>query len=152
MQTRKNVFEIKTQMKPLSIASSIGFRFGEWAVFPNENRLQRGDEIVRLEPKVMQLLLTLVSRHNQACSRTVLLDQLWPSTDTDDSSLTRAISELRKALGDPLSPPRYIDTIHRIGYKAIAEIGPLIDEAEIAARDSTTARSLSPHEETVAIA
>ena len=145
-------FKSKAKIKAAPVTSNVGFRFGDWAVFPNEHRLQRGDEIVRLEPKVMQLLLMLVSRHNQACSRNDLLDQLWPSAETGDSSLTRAISELRKALGDQLDTPHYIDTVHRIGYKAIAEIGPLISETDLASGDSTTPRALSPPEEAVAMA
>jgi hypothetical protein len=38
-----------------------GFRFGEWTVVPAENLLRRGDRKVRLEPKVMRLLLALVA-------------------------------------------------------------------------------------------
>ena len=152
MQPPKMPSKSDHPIKPSTITSGVGFRFGHWLVFPHENKLHRGDQVVQIEPKVMQLLLTLVSRHNQACSRNDLLEQLWPSSDTSNSSLTRAISELRKALGDQQNPSQYIDTIHRIGYKAIAEIRPLIDRADITAGGSTTAGRLSTQEEVIAMA
>lgn len=102
-----------------------GFRFGEWNVFPSENLLIRGNQRVRLEPRIMQLLLALVANHDKPCTRDQLLDQLWPSLEAAESSLTRGISVLRRALGDQRHPARYIYTVQRIGYKAIAPIQPL---------------------------
>ncbi|GEM_PF-3492491 len=129
-----------------------GFRFGDWAVLPQENRLVRGNEMARLEPKVMQLLLALVHDHGRPCTRHALLDQLWPSPETGESSLTRAISELRKALGDQRNPPQYIDTIHRVGYKAIADIGPLPNASPAVLDDSKKRAELSDHQEVMAMA
>ena len=128
-----------------------GFQFGDWAVLPLENRLIRGDKTVRLEPKVMQLLLVLIAQHDKPCTRSELLDQLWPSPETGESSLTRAISELRKALGDQRNPAQYIDTIQRIGYKAIAPIQPL-KPAPIKSSEPDLKNFLSPNEEVVAMA
>ena len=121
-----------------------GFFFGDWSVITSENRIGQGDCIVRLEPKVMQLLLILVSRHGEVCTRESLLNELWPSAETGESSLTRAISELRKALGDQRKPARYIDTIQRVGYKAIAPIRPLQQAASL---DQTKNRKTNPPSE-----
>ena len=140
--------------KPIEFAKNHlnqGFIFGEWSVLSLENKLVRGDKVVKLEPKVMQLLLLLTSQHDKPCTRAELLDQLWPSPETGESSLTRAISELRKALGDQRNPARYIDTIQRIGYKAIAPIRPLRSE-QTQPLDSGTNNFLSPNEEVTAMA
>ncbi|MEX2497397.1 MAG: winged helix-turn-helix domain-containing protein [Wenzhouxiangellaceae bacterium] len=102
-----------------------GFRFGDWTVVPGENLIRQGSRKVRLEPKVMRLLLSLVARHNQVCTRDELLDELWPSPETTETSLTRALSELRRALGDSRGSARYIETIQRVGYKASAPLAPL---------------------------
>lgn len=128
-----------------------GFRFGDWSVLPLENKLSRGDKTIRLEPKVMQLLLILIAQHDKPCTRSALLDQLWPSPETGESSLTRAISELRKALGDQRNPAQYIDTIQRIGYKAIAPIQPL-QPRPIRASSPGIKKPLSLNEEAVAMA
>ncbi|MEM7054178.1 MAG: winged helix-turn-helix domain-containing protein, partial [Pseudomonadota bacterium] len=128
-----------------------GFRFGEWSIIPTENSIRRDDRRIRLEPKVMQLLLALIAKHDEPCTRNELLDQLWPSPDTGESSLTRAISELRKALGDQRNPAQYIDTIQRIGYKAIAPIRPLTRTKQ-QVPESEPARTMSQAEEVIAMA
>jgi len=118
-------------MTPVSHTTAVtlplagGFRFGDWTVVPNENLIRKGDQKIRLEPKVMRLLLALVARHDQVCTRDELLDELWPSPETTETSLTRALSELRRALGDSRDKGRYIETIQRVGYKASAPLAPL---------------------------
>ncbi|HKL53367.1 MAG TPA: winged helix-turn-helix domain-containing protein [Wenzhouxiangellaceae bacterium] len=111
--------------KTVTMPLAGGFRFGDWTVVPAENLLRRGDRKVRLEPKVMRLLLSLVARHDQVCTRDQLLDELWPSPETTETSLTRALSDLRRALGDTRGKGAYIETIQRVGYKAVAPLAPL---------------------------
>lgn len=115
----------RSQSTAVTLPLAGGFRFGEWTVVPGENLLRQGDRKVRLEPKVMRLLLALVARHDQVCTRDDLLDELWPSPETTETSLTRALSELRRALGDSREKGRYIETIQRVGYKASAPLAPL---------------------------
>lgn len=79
----------------------------------------------------MQLLICLVANRNNPISRNELMSQLWPSSKTTESSLTRAISELRKALGDRRNPAYYIDTIQRYGYKAVAPFKHIKKDYEI---------------------
>src|SRR5262249_53513328 len=47
---------------------------------------------------------------------------VWPGTVVSDSTLTSCIKELRKALRDDAKVPRYIETIHRRGYRFIASL------------------------------
>src|SRR6056297_822533 len=115
----------RSQANAVTLPLAGGFRFGDWAVVPGENLIRQGDRTTRLEPKVMRLLLALVARHDQVCTRAELLDQLWPSPETTETSLTRALSELRRALGDSREAGRYIETIQRVGYKASAPLAPL---------------------------
>lgn len=103
-----------------------GFRFGEWTVNPAENSIRRDDRRIGLEPRVMQLLLVMVARHDEICSKNELLSKLWPSPDIGESALTRTVCELRKALGDRKPRSQYIKTIQNVGYKAIAPIRPLV--------------------------
>lgn len=109
--------------RALKIAS--GFRFGDWEVLPRENLLRRGAHRLHLEPKVMKLLVLLAGRLEEPWAKHELMDELWPSVHSGESSLTRAVSELRRALGDKRTNARYIDTIQNVGYKAIAPVRPL---------------------------
>ena len=115
----------RSQPVAVTLPLASGFRFGDWTVVPGENLIRQGDRRIRLEPKVMRLLLALVARHDQVCTRDELLDELWPSPETTETSLTRALSELRRALGDSREKGRYIETIQRVGYKASAPLAPL---------------------------
>lgn len=114
-----------------SLKIANGFRFGEWEVLPRENLLRRGNERRKIEPKVMRLLVLLAGRSDSPWTKEELMDELWPAADAGESSLTRAVSELRRALDDSRSGARYIDTIQNVGYKAIAPLRPL-DAATVA--------------------
>jgi DNA-binding winged helix-turn-helix (wHTH) protein len=127
---------------------SKGFNFGEWAVNPAEHSIRRDDRLIRLEPRVMQLLLALVAKHDEICSKNELLSKLWPSPDIGESALTRAMCELRKALGDRRRRSHYIDTIQNVGYKAIAPVRPMVDHRS-APPDSQAVPAMSETEELI---
>ncbi|MGD8817138.1 MAG: winged helix-turn-helix domain-containing protein, partial [Acidobacteriota bacterium] len=51
-----------------------------------------------------------------------LLDRVWPETTVTDHSLTEAVRALRNAIGDASQSPKYVQTVHRRGYRFIAEV------------------------------
>jgi TolB-like protein/DNA-binding winged helix-turn-helix (wHTH) protein/Flp pilus assembly protein TadD len=97
-------------------------RIGEWSVEPALDALRRGSEIVRLEPKAMELLVVLASRPGQVVSREELLSAVWPGVVVGDEALSQAVTKLRKALGDDARAPTYIETISKRGYRLIARV------------------------------
>jgi len=98
---------------------------GEWSVEPTLDALQRGDVTVRLEPKAMELLVALSSRPGEVVSREELLSAVWPGVVVGDEALSQAVTKLRKALGDDVRAPIYIETISKRGYRLIAPVKPL---------------------------
>jgi DNA-binding winged helix-turn-helix (wHTH) protein len=80
-----------------------------------------GDERVDLTPKAALVLRCLVQRPNQIVSKNDLLDFAWPNTHVTDGVLKVAINQLREALGDDSQQPRFIETVHRIGYRWIGK-------------------------------
>ncbi len=100
------------------------FRVGEWTAEPMANRLTRGAEVRRVEPKVMEVLTCLAARPGETVSRDDFMDEVWGGTIVTDDVLARCISELRKALGDRATSPHYIETIRKRGYALIATVGP----------------------------
>ena len=95
------------------------FRIGEWTVQPAVNRLRRGDEVVRLEPKVMQVLVCLAENAGEVVTREQLINRVWSDVFVTDDVLHRAIRELRRVFGDSTAAPRYIETIRKRGYRLI---------------------------------
>ena len=75
---------------------------------------------VHLTPLEFRLLSTFMSRLGRVQSREQLLEDVWgyesyPSTRTVDTH----IAKLRAKIGDSGSEPRWILTIHGMGYKFI---------------------------------
>ncbi|MGE4069108.1 MAG: winged helix-turn-helix domain-containing protein [Vicinamibacterales bacterium] len=100
------------------------FHLGPWLVEPSLNRLSRGDDQVRLEPKVMQVLEVLAERPGEVISRDDLVARVWAGVFVTDDVLHRAIREIRRAVGDDPGEPRYIETIRKRGYRLIAPVTP----------------------------
>jgi len=93
--------------------------FGPWLARLDTGELVGDPGSERLEPKVMELLFLLGSRPNQVLSRDEIMQQLWPGLVVGDDTLARAVSKLRKSLGDDPKSPRYIETIPKRGYRFI---------------------------------
>lgn len=100
------------------------FRVGEWTVMPELNSLERNGCTVHLEPKVMQVLVTLAKHPGEVVSKEQILKRVWPDTFVSDEVLTRSISELRKAFEDNPQEPKYIQTIPKGGYRLVAAVVP----------------------------
>jgi Tol biopolymer transport system component/DNA-binding winged helix-turn-helix (wHTH) protein len=98
------------------------FEVGEWTAHPSLNRLARGGEEVRVEPKVMQVLEALAETPGEVVTREQLVARVWPGVFVSDDVLHRAIRELRRAFGDDTSSPQYVETIRKRGYRLIAPV------------------------------
>ena len=72
---------------------------------PERNMIAGPDGETGIEPKIMQVLCVLASEPGRVFSRAELIDKVWGTEFGADESLTRAISLLRKALGDTRSEP-----------------------------------------------
>jgi DNA-binding winged helix-turn-helix (wHTH) protein/TolB-like protein len=98
------------------------FRLGPWLVRPKLNTVQGAGPAIRLEPKFMQVLVCLANRPGEVVSKEELMGAVWVGTFVTDDVLTRAISELRRALGDEAKQPHIIETVARRGYRIIAPV------------------------------
>ena len=111
-------------------AGAVRFRLDGWTVEPDTHRLRRDDgRIEPLEPRVMALLVELAATPGEVRERASLLDAVWPDVAVSDESLTVAVSELRRALGDDSRRPRYVETIRKRGYRLALIPEPLADPA-----------------------
>lgn len=96
------------------------FELGDWHIDATTNSMIRAHERRRIEPKQMRVLLSLASANGSVRTRWDLLDDVWPRRYVVDGTLKRAVSELRKALGDDARNPRYIETVHKVGYRLVS--------------------------------
>jgi DNA-binding winged helix-turn-helix (wHTH) protein/TolB-like protein len=93
------------------------FKIGDHLVDPKRNRVTGPAGESALQPKVIDVLCALAERQGEVLSRSDLIDRVWGKEFGADESLTRAISQLRKAFGDTREVPQVIETISKRGYR-----------------------------------
>jgi DNA-binding winged helix-turn-helix (wHTH) protein/tetratricopeptide (TPR) repeat protein len=98
------------------------FRFGEWRVDPSTNLVSDGTTETQLEPRAMDVLVFLCRQNGTIVSADQLLDACWGQSDVGDNPVHKVITQIRRALGDSSSAPRYIETIRKRGYRTVAEV------------------------------
>jgi len=101
------------------------FLVADWKVDPSTNRLDRAGESVKLEPKVMAVLIYLAGRPDQTVSRKELEASVWTGTVVSYDAVTGAIQKLRKVFDDDRANPRFIETLSKKGYRLIAPVSRL---------------------------
>ncbi len=100
------------------------FKIGGWLVQPRLNRLSRGEQVLQIEPKMMDVLVYLAHNAGEVVSKNDITDAVWPDLFITESVISRAIAGLRRALEDDARNPRFIETILKRGYRLIAEVLP----------------------------
>jgi DNA-binding winged helix-turn-helix (wHTH) protein len=97
-------------------------RFADCTVDLRARQLERRGKIVPLEPKVYELLETLINRRPAVVTNNELDEHLWPQVYVARTSLTRLVSKLRASLGDTPRDARIIRTVYKTGYAFCAEV------------------------------
>jgi DNA-binding winged helix-turn-helix (wHTH) protein len=99
------------------------FSFGSFEVHTRSREVYKHGIRLRLRPQPFQILQELLSRRGELVTREELREKLWsPETFVDfEQSLNTSVKELRAALGDSATEPRYVETVPRRGYRFIAK-------------------------------
>jgi DNA-binding winged helix-turn-helix (wHTH) protein len=119
-------------------ASGASYRIGTWKLCTRTNRLTRDGAPTELESRLVYLLIAFIDHRGEVLSKDWLLKTMWAGRTVTDESLTVAISQVRKALGDDPRAPSYIKTVPGKGYQLVAEAG------RIEAPQETPQKDLAP--------
>jgi pimeloyl-ACP methyl ester carboxylesterase/DNA-binding winged helix-turn-helix (wHTH) protein len=108
--------------------------FGDFHLDTDNHELRCGASAIALRPKSFRLLSYMAERPGKLLTRDELLDVGWARTAVSEGVLKVCIREIREALGDDPVAPRYVQTVHRVGYRFLRSA------TEVAAshRDSAT--------------
>jgi DNA-binding winged helix-turn-helix (wHTH) protein/tetratricopeptide (TPR) repeat protein len=79
----------------------------------------RDGEKVGVPPKAFLVLRRLMERPGQLVTKSDLLDTVWPGTFVTETVLNNAVAQIRQALGDDPRQARFIETVHRRGFRWI---------------------------------
>ena len=99
-------------------------RFGIFEIDLHARELRKGGIRVRLQDQPFEILAMMLDRPGEVVTREELSQRLWPAgTFVDfEHSLNAAVKRLRAALGDEADNPRFVETLHRRGYRFIAPV------------------------------
>ncbi|MGV3519437.1 winged helix-turn-helix domain-containing protein [Luteitalea sp.] len=96
--------------------------FGPFRIDLRTCVLTRDGATVPLSPRLVQVLACLADARGALVTRELLLERCWPDVIVADNTLTRAIADIRIALGDSPGAPAYIQTLARRGYRFVAPV------------------------------
>ncbi len=98
------------------------YHFDDIVIECENFRVQKGDETRTLAPRAFDLLVYLIEHRNRVIEKPELFEQIWKDVHVTDNALTRAIKDIRRAIGDDAVAPHYIETVPKRGYRFIAEV------------------------------
>jgi DNA-binding winged helix-turn-helix (wHTH) protein/TolB-like protein len=103
---------------------SARFRFGLFEFDTASRELRRDGVLIRLQSQPAQVLSCLIAQAGQVVSREDLRLAVWGSETFVDfeRGLNFCIAQIRSALGDDSTNPRYVRTIPKRGYQFIAPV------------------------------
>ena len=91
--------------------------FDDLAIDFAGRRLTRAGQAVALEPKAFDVLALLAGAPGTAFTRDQILDAVWGHRHVTPGVLNRVMTMLRHALGEEANAPRYLHTLHGVGYR-----------------------------------
>src|SRR5580700_994272 len=96
-------------------------RFGVFEVDPRSGEMRKSGLRIKLQDQPFKVLLALLERPGEVVSREELKVRIWPNDSFGDfdHAVNVAVAKLRTALADSADGPRYVETLHRRGYRFI---------------------------------
>ena len=95
------------------------YRFDDVTVDCGNFNVQKCGQVQALTPRAFDVLLYLMDHQGRVVEKQELFERVWKEQFVTDNALTQVIKEIRQAIGDDASMPRYVETVHRRGYRFI---------------------------------
>src|SRR5882757_3466702 len=120
---------------PVEIRTMFGsvhkkFRFDPFELSSWERVLRRGNEVLPLGSRALDILIYLADRPGEVIAKQELIDHVWSDVTVEEGSLPVHVAAIRKALGDCQFGNRYIANIKGRGYSFVGTVVPLTGSTE----------------------
>lgn len=106
-----------------------GFRFDGFLLAPEDRRLTRDGATVEINARYLDALALLVREQGRLVTKDQFMDEVWRGVPVTDEALTQCIRTLRRQLGDDAARPRFIETVPKHGYRFIAPVEKVAEDA-----------------------
>lgn len=107
------------------------FKFDDFYLDVDEQRLKFQDQPVSLTPKAFQTLVVLLRNHGKVVEKEYFLNEVWADTFVEESTLSQNIMTLRKALNRFKGDKEFIVTVPRRGYQFVGDVQEISSDEEI---------------------
>jgi len=132
-------------MDPVAKAS-VSYRFDDVLVDGNRLRIEKDGQPHKITPRAFDVLVYLIEHRDRIVEKQELFEQIWKESFVTDNALTRTVKEIRQVIGDDADAPRYVETLHKRGYRFIAEVrnieARMVRETESAAPEQAVAAQI----------
>ncbi len=122
------------------------YRFGYFELDTAKAELRANGATRPVEPQVFGLIALLVENRERLVSKDEILEKVWDGRIVSDAAIASRVKSARQALDDDGQAQRCIKTIHRQGFRFVADVNvartvqlvdqPVAQSAEQASRPS----------------
>jgi TolB-like protein len=104
------------------------YRIGNFELDTAKVELRVDGQVRPVEPQVFALLALLIEHRERVVSTDELIEKVWDGRIVSDAAVASRIKSARQALGDDGKNQRFIRTIHRQGFRFVAEVAVSRDD------------------------
>ncbi len=123
------------------------YAFGECHLDTERFSLSRAGLSVKLPPKAFEVLAYLIARRDRVVTKEELFARCWPRRIVGDAALNTTIRVIRRALGDNGREAGVIQTLHKYGYRFVAEVAESDGASAGTGAATTREAAIAPAEE-----
>lgn len=96
--------------------------FGEFELDPATAELRRNGTRVPLEKQAFDLLMLLADNAERVVSKDEIVEKIWDGRFISDGSISTAVKQVRRAVGDDGAAQSVIKTLHGRGFRFVAAL------------------------------
>lgn len=97
------------------------YEFEDFRLDAARGVLFRGEDLVNITPKAVEILRLLVERRGELVSKEEILEKVWADSFVEEANLSHHIFKLRKALGET-EDRKLIETVPKRGYRFVGKL------------------------------
>jgi DNA-binding winged helix-turn-helix (wHTH) protein len=112
---------------PRCIICPMLYRFGSFELDTAKVELRADGEARPVERQVFALLALLVDNRERLVSKDEIIEKVWDGRIVSEAAVASRVKSARQALGDDGKTQRFIKTVHRQGFRFVADVSAVRD-------------------------
>lgn len=112
------------------------YQFDEFVLDTETFELCLNGAPVKVEPQVVELLALLIKNNPRMVSKEEIFETVWAGRYVSESALSSRIKSARQAIGDDGQHQRLIKTVHKKGFRFVAQVTKIETDLDSSESDS----------------